>query len=94
MSDNDVLKLIERIVQDSACNVGSNLSASEATPLTDEIASLKPGTEARNEIGQAQGIILERFHLDADAAFATLVRLSQHANQSSSTSPENWRRPA
>jgi len=34
----------------------------------------------RDIIGQAKGIVMERFHLDADQAFALLARLSQEAN--------------
>lgn len=36
--------------------------------------------DARNLIGQAQGILMERFKLDADKAFQVLVRYSQHNN--------------
>ena len=34
----------------------------------------------QNLIGQAQGILMERHHLDADRAFTALVRASQDAN--------------
>lgn len=36
--------------------------------------------DARNLIGQAQGILMERFDLDADKSFQVLVRYSQHNN--------------
>jgi GAF domain-containing protein len=36
--------------------------------------------DARKLIGQAQGILMERYDLDADRAFAVLVRYSQHHN--------------
>ena len=81
MRDNDLLELIERMVEDARRDVGTQLSAAEALSLTDEIESLKAGMATRSEIGQAQGIIMERFQLDAHAAFATLVRLSQHTNR-------------
>lgn len=81
MGDNDLVKLIERMVQDARYDVGTHLSAAESLSLTDEIESLKAGMATRNEIGQSQGIIMERFGLDADEAFAVLVRLSQHTNR-------------
>lgn len=36
--------------------------------------------DARKIIGQAQGILMERFDLDADQAFAVLIRYSQNTN--------------
>jgi len=36
--------------------------------------------DARKLVGQAQGILMERFDLDADQAFAVLLRYSQHRN--------------
>ena len=36
--------------------------------------------EARTVVGQAQGILMERFDLDADAAFSVLRRWSQQGN--------------
>ena len=43
-------------------------------------AGLKVAAATRNVIGQAQGILMERFEIDADRAFAVLSRLSQHRN--------------
>jgi len=34
----------------------------------------------RDIIGQAKGIVMERFHLDADRAFTLIARLSQEEN--------------
>ena len=35
---------------------------------------------SRDIIGQAKGIVMERFHLDADQAFILLSRLSREEN--------------
>ena len=37
--------------------------------------------DARNLVGQAQGILMERFDLDAARAFEVLRRYSQHHNR-------------
>ncbi len=41
---------------------------------------LREALETRTVIGQAQGLLMERFGIDADRAFATLRRYSQHNN--------------
>jgi GAF domain-containing protein len=41
---------------------------------------LREALETRTVIGQAQGVLMERFDIDADRAFATLRRYSQHHN--------------
>lgn len=35
---------------------------------------------SRDAIGQAKGMIMERYHVDADAAFAMLTKMSQNSN--------------
>jgi hypothetical protein len=42
--------------------------------------TLTEALATRNVIGQAVGIVMERYQLDSDRAFAFLVRLSQSAN--------------
>ena len=42
---------------------------------------LRKAVDARNLVGQAQGILMERFDLDADRAFEVLRRYSQHHNR-------------
>lgn len=41
---------------------------------------LREALETRTVIGQAQGLLMERFDIGADRAFATLKRYSQHNN--------------
>ncbi|HEY0617297.1 MAG TPA: GAF and ANTAR domain-containing protein [Kribbella sp.] len=48
--------------------------AKQEQTLTEALAT-------RNLIGQAVGIVMERYQLDSDRAFAFLVRLSQSANK-------------
>lgn len=52
-----------------------------AVAAVQEIDYLKAGMDSRSLIGQAQGILMERFDLDPDRAFVVLTRLSSHANR-------------
>lgn len=45
-----------------------------------ERAQLAEGLESRKIIGEAIGILMERYEIDEDRAFAFLVRASNHAN--------------
>jgi hypothetical protein len=45
-----------------------------------EIAQLRLAVDGRTVIGQAQGILMERFELDATQSFAVLARVSQARN--------------
>jgi GAF domain-containing protein len=54
--------------------------ASVALSAATEQEGLTTAVDARNIIGQAQGILMERFDVDADSAFAALRRYSQHKN--------------
>lgn len=45
-----------------------------------QAATMREAVDARHRIGQAQGIVMERFDLDADQAFALLRRYSQNSN--------------
>lgn len=48
--------------------------------LVVEIAQLRSALATRDVIGQAKGMIMERYDLDATAAFVLLVKLSQDSN--------------
>jgi GAF domain-containing protein len=54
--------------------------ASIAVAVAREQASLRRAVDARKLVGQAQGILMERFSVDADRAFAILRRYSQDNN--------------
>jgi GAF domain-containing protein len=54
--------------------------ASVALANARQEANLAQAIDARHLIGQAQGILMERFALDADQAFAVLRRYSQNHN--------------
>jgi GAF domain-containing protein len=54
--------------------------AAVALSSAHEKATLEKAVASRTVIGQAEGILMERFGVDADQAFAVLVRYSQHHN--------------
>ena len=45
-----------------------------------EIAQLRTALAHRDTIGMAKGLLMGRYDVDADAAFAILRRTSQHSN--------------
>jgi GAF domain-containing protein len=54
--------------------------ASIAVATVREASTLAQAVEARMLIGRAQGLLMERFAIDADQAFAVLRRYSQDNN--------------
>jgi GAF domain-containing protein len=54
--------------------------ASVAVATVREASTLAESVEARTVIGRAQGLLMERFAIDADQAFAVLRRYSQDNN--------------
>ncbi len=67
---------------DEDLNEGQSLAAHVAVALAaaQEIGHLNVAVAARTVIGQAEGILMERFDLTADQAFAVLRRVSQDSN--------------
>lgn len=54
--------------------------ATAAFAVAEKSAGLSAALESRTTIGQAQGILMEKFDIDADSAFNFLKRISQHEN--------------
>jgi GAF domain-containing protein len=54
--------------------------ASVALKFVEQIDGLTVALESRSVIGQAQGMLMERYGIDADRAFAVLKRVSQDEN--------------
>lgn len=67
---------------DESVHVGSLFAGHAAIALADatEREQLGVAVQTRDLIGQAKGILMERHQMDADQAFAVLVRASQHLN--------------
>ncbi len=64
--------------QAAAVALSAQIAVAVATARRDE--QLSQAVRNRTVIGQAQGILMERFDLSPDAAFAVLVRTSQGGN--------------
>lgn len=64
-------------------DVGTILAAHAALAIRAKRkeANLKIALSSRDIIGQAKGILMERFRLDADHAFQLLVAISQHSHR-------------
>lgn len=60
---------------------GRSVAGADGTSaLAQEIEQLRRALETRDIIGQAKGMLMERYDIDAGAAFDLLVRLSQNSN--------------
>lgn len=55
-------------------------AVANAAELSGEIVGLQEALKTRLAIGQAQGLLMARYHLNSDAAFRMLVKLSQQAH--------------
>ena len=56
------------------------MSSARITALEAEVAGLRKALVSRTVIGQATGILMERFDMPADRAFSVLSRMSQQKN--------------
>lgn len=72
------LDAFDRDAIDIALLLSTHVSVALRSALVDE--QLRLAVDSRNLIGQAQGILMERFSLDANRAFAVLSRISQDSN--------------
>jgi GAF domain-containing protein len=55
--------------------------ATTAFAAAERAAGLETALDSRTVIAQAQGILMQKFDIDADAAFDFLRRISQHENR-------------
>lgn len=51
-----------------------------ALEVTEKMQSLRTALDSRTVIGQAQGILMNQYNLDAERAFSVMKRLSQDRN--------------
>jgi transcriptional regulator with GAF, ATPase, and Fis domain len=67
---------------DGAVSIGSLFAvhAAVAFSAVRETEQIRAALTTRDEIGQAKGMIMERYKLDADGAFRLLAKLSQDSN--------------
>lgn len=63
---------------DVAVLLATHVSVALGSALADE--NLRVAVDSRHRIGQAQGILMERYSLDVSAAFDVLSRVSQERN--------------
>lgn len=68
---------------DESEQVGLLFASHAAVAFADaqQLEHLSAAIATRDLIGQAKGILMERYSLDADQAFRVLTRISQHTNQ-------------
>ena len=59
----------------------SAIEATDRETLEERIGHLVLALEHRTVIGQATGIVMERYALTSDAAFSTLLRISADNNR-------------
>ncbi|WP_432503438.1 GAF and ANTAR domain-containing protein [Kineococcus arenarius] len=79
----DLLAAAPHAFDEESAEVGQLFVAHAATALaaTEQVNNLQVAIASRDVIGQAKGILMERFKITADQAFALLTRVSQERNR-------------
>jgi ANTAR domain len=89
VTDRDVVTRLQQIAAEPrlfnghnghACHSASDVS-DELKATLEKVGQLEVAVDHRTDIGQATGIVMERFGLDPDAAFGVLAELSQRTNR-------------
>jgi hypothetical protein len=89
VTDQDVVTRLQQIATKPRLLNGHNGHAShsesdasgELQATLEKVGQLEVAIDHRTHIGQATGIVMERFGLDPDAAFGVLAELSQRTNR-------------
>jgi hypothetical protein len=80
LASGEVVSAAEQLRVLSALAESNLAEQDQMRATTAENAQLQRALETRDMIGQAKGMLMERFHVDAAAAFKLLTRLSQESN--------------
>jgi AmiR/NasT family two-component response regulator len=80
VAGGEALGVAEQLPVLSALAAKVRAERDRARAMAQEIEHLHHALETRDIIGQAKGILMERFNVDAVAAFQLLVRVSQESN--------------
>jgi GAF domain-containing protein len=79
----DLIATTPDVFDDEAEDIGQLFAAHTAIALAgaEQLSNARVAVASRDVIGQAKGILMERFKLDAEQAFALLARISQDSNR-------------
>ena len=88
-SDTDTLGVVNLYSSRASAFQAADLAAAEvfaqhaalALTVAGERVQLRKAVEGRTLIGQAQGVLMQRYQLDADQAFTVMRRYSSHSNR-------------
>lgn len=80
LASGEVVSAAEQLRVLSALADTNRAEQDRLRAMATENAQLQRALESRDMIGQAKGMLMERFHVDAAAAFKLLTRLSQESN--------------